>query len=79
MKDRIITVDTVYYIPGRYGDAQKTGKHYFDKLSHLKEIVSNASEIDWNGVNFVIINEDENKIFQTSGYTYERGLFNDLY
>lgn len=76
---REITVDTVYYTKGNYGEVSHAGKHYTEYVFFLKETIDNASEIKWEGVNSVIINEDDNRIFQASGYTYERGLFCDLY
>lgn len=74
-----IDVTTVYYTEGKYGECQHTGKHYSDYIFHLRDEMSNGEEIKWKGVNGVIVNEDDNRIFQASGYTHERGLFCDLY
>lgn len=74
-----ITVDTVYYTDGKYGEIQHTGKHYYDYIFRLKATVDNAANVKWQGVNGVYINEDSNCIFQASGYTHDRGLFCDLY
>lgn len=76
---RWITVDTVYYGPGPFGKIQHRGRHYFERLFRVKEIYANGKEVDFTGVNFIIVNEDDNRIFQASGYTYDRGLFCDLY
>lgn len=76
---REITVDTVYYTQGNYGEISHTGKHYTEYIFVLKDTIDNAKEIKWEGVNNVIVNEDENTIIQASGYTRERGLFCDLY
>lgn len=74
-----IGVDTIYHTQGNYGEISHTGKHYTEYIFVLKDTIDNAKEIKWNGVNSVIINEDENTIIQASGYTKERGLFCDLY
>ena len=74
-----VDVTTVYYSKGNYGDVQHTGKSYSDYIFRLKELIDNGKEIKWEGVNGVIVDEDENKIFQASGYTYDRGLFCDMY
>lgn len=74
-----IEVTTVYYTPGRYAEIQHHGKTYGDYLYRLKSSFVNGNAIKWNGVNGVIVNEDDNRIFQASGYTYDRGLFCDLY
>ena len=74
-----IGVDTIYHTQGNYGEISHTGKHYTEYIFVLKDTIDNAKEIKWNGVNSVIINEDENTIIQASGYTIERGLFCDLY
>lgn len=75
----MVSVDTVYYTQGRYGEVSHTGKHYLCKVYNLKMETANGLQINWSGVNGVIINEDANEIFQASGYTPERGLFCDLY
>ena len=75
----IVSVDSYYYTEGKYGLVSHKGKSYHAYIFCLKSTVSNGNEIDWNGVNSVILDETENRIFQTSGYTKERGLFCDLY
>jgi len=74
-----IGVDTIYHTQGNYGEISHTGKHYTEYIFVLKDTIDNAKEIKWEGVNNVIVNEDENTIIQASGYTRERGLFCDLY
>ena len=76
---RRISVDTIYHTQGNYGEISHTGKHYTEYIFVLKDTIDNTKEIKWEGVNSVIVNEDENTIFQASGYTKERGLFCDLY
>ena len=76
---RIVIVDTVYYTQGRYGKIAHTGKHYLSRIINLRNETVNGNKINWEGVNGVIINEDDNIIFQASGYTQDRGLFCDLY
>ena len=75
----MVSVDTVYYTQGRYGKIAHNGKHYLCRVYNLKRETSNGHQINWSGVNGVIIDEDTNKIFQVSGYTSEKGLFWDLY
>lgn len=74
-----IHVDTFYYGKGNYGTTLCTHKSYCEKQFYLKETIGNAKEVNWDGVNFISVNEDENRIFQASGYTSDRGLFCDLY
>lgn len=76
---RIVTVDTVYHTKGRYGEISHTGRHYLSRVINLRNEIVNGNKINWDGVNGVIINEDDNIIFQASGYTPDRGLFCDLY
>lgn len=75
----MVSVNTVYYTQGRYGKIAHTGKHYLSRIYNLKRETANGHQINWSGVNGVIINEDTNEIFQASGYTPERGLFCDFY
>lgn len=75
----IVSVDTVYHTQGRYGEISHTGKHYLSRIYNLKMETANGHQINWSGVNGVIINEDDSIIFQASGYTQDRGLFCDLY
>lgn len=76
---RDIHVDTVYYKEAKYGEIQCRGKSYYEKCFYLKETIDNADEVNWEGVNFIIVNEDINHIIQASGYSKDRGLFCDLY
>ena len=76
---QMIDVNTVYYTEGKYGELQHFGKKYSDYIFRLKGTVDNAKDIDWEGVNGVWVNEDDNRIFQAGGYTEKRGLFCDLY
>lgn len=72
---RDVRVETVYYT----GNAQHMGNAYWEKVFYLKETIPNAKEVNWDGVNNVIVDEDENRIFQAGGYNKDRGLFCDLY
>ena len=74
-----ILVGTYYYTDGKYGPCQHKGREYTEYLYNLKTGTENGNEIDWNGVNHVLINEDDNRIFQASGYSFDRGMFCDLY
>ncbi len=75
----LISVDSYYYTEGKYGQIAHKGKSYHAYIFYMKSTVSNGNEIDWKGVNSVTLDETENRIFQTSGYTSERGIFCDLY
>ena len=76
---REISVETFHEVPAKYGTAlTKTGQ-YHEPLYFLKRTVTNAKEVRWEGVNYVMIDEEDNHIFQASGYSKDRGLFCDLY
>ena len=75
-----IRVDVYYYGNAPYGTTIcGPGKSYYEKQFYVKETIDNAKDINWDGVNFISVIDDENRIFQTSGYTEDRGLFCDLY
>lgn len=76
---REISVETFHEVPAKYGTAlTKTGQ-YHEPLYFLKRTVANAKEVRWEGVNYVMIDEEDNHIFQASGYSKDRGLFCVLY
>ena len=71
-----VHVTTVYY--DSYME-QHTDDIYMDYIYAIKEMTINGNEVDWDGVNCIVIDEEEPKIIQASGYSENRGLFCDLY
>lgn len=71
-----VHVTTVYY--DSYME-QHTDDIYMDYIYAIKEMTINGNEVDWDGVNCIVVDEEEAKVIQASGYSNERGLFVDLY
>lgn len=71
-----VHVTTVYYDDHM---EQHTDDIYMDYIYAIKQITTNGNEVNWDGVNCIVIDEEEAKVIQASGYSEERGLFVDLY
>lgn len=71
-----VHVTTVYY-DGHM--EQHTDDIYMDYIYAIKQMTTNGNEVNWDAVNCIIIDEEEAKVIQASGYSNERGLFVDLY
>lgn len=76
MEMKMISVETIYHT----GQISHKGDEYMDYIYAIKLTSPNGNEVNWDGINHVIINEEDgNKIIQASGYNANRGLFCDLY
>lgn len=55
------------------------GRSYSDYMFRLKELTSNGKEVNWVGVNAIILDEEENRIVEARGHSHERKFFCDKY
>ena len=79
-KEMYMTVTEIYYTKGQYGDVQHTKGTTTKSLEHIQSTTTNFDEVDdWDDINSVIIDIQEKRIIQTSGWSRDRGLFCDLY
>lgn len=76
---RWVEITAVYYTEGKFAPYQHTDGVYTQQVFFLKRETVNGNAVNWQGVNGVCLDLDEDRIFQASGYTRERGLFCDMY
>lgn len=73
----IVSATPIFYDTNGHQHIKVTVPVFWDRLT---EEGYNTDEIrDVDSINGVVINIDEKKIIQASGYTRERGLFCDMY